>query len=78
MAAAAQSTPINYYEEYLAELDEIRRYKWIESQKEKEDIGFERALVEWVSEHRDIWRAERNSGAEPVASVGKGERQRAQ
>ncbi|TLD70010.1 hypothetical protein FEM03_14865 [Phragmitibacter flavus] len=65
MASPAQSrTAISYYEEYLAELDEIRRYKWIESQKAKEDIGFERALVEWVTEHRDAWRIERSEAAE--------------
>jgi len=64
MAAASTSSqkspaPTNYYEEFLAELDEIRRYKWIESQKAAEDIGFERALVEWVTQHRDKWRSSR-------------------
>lgn len=58
----------NYYEEYLAELDEIRRYKWIESQKANEDIGFERALVEWVDKHRDEWLQARRTG---TASSGK-------
>lgn len=64
MSTTTQSrNAINYYEVYLAELDEIRRYKWIESQKAGEDIGFERALVEWVTQHRDAWRSERDSDA---------------
>lgn len=57
--SSAKTEP-NYYEEYLAELDEIRRYKWIESQKADEDIGLERALVEWVSNHRDEWQKSRS------------------
>lgn len=67
---AAPSTPpqINYYEEFLAELDEIRRYKWIESQKAGEDIGFDRALVEWVTKHRDLWREERAQKRQAAAS----------
>lgn len=58
-AASTQQGSPTPYEEYLAELDEIRRYKWIESQKADEDIGFERALSEWVTKHRDVWREER-------------------
>lgn len=48
-----------YYEEFFAELEEIRCYKWIESQKAGEDIGFERALTEWMAKHAEVWRAER-------------------
>ncbi len=44
-----------YYAAFLAELEEIRTYKWIESQKAGEDIGFERALTEWAAKHREIW-----------------------
>jgi hypothetical protein len=36
------------YIEFLAERDEILCYKWIESEKAGYDIGFERALVDWV------------------------------
>ena len=45
------------YENFLAERQEILDYKWIESKKAKEDIGLERALTEWVSQHRAAWRA---------------------
>jgi RimJ/RimL family protein N-acetyltransferase len=47
---------INYYEKFLMEREEILRHKWIESQKAHEDIGFERALTNWVIKHREKWR----------------------
>ena len=47
---------INYYEKFLIEREEILRHKWIESQKAHEDIGFERALTNWVIHHRGKWR----------------------
>ena len=30
-------------------LNEINRYKWLESEKSGSDIGFERASKEWIS-----------------------------
>lgn len=47
---------VNYYEKFLIEREEILRHKWIESQKAHEDIGFERALTNWVINHREQWR----------------------
>jgi hypothetical protein len=44
---------------FLAERDKILRHKWIESQKAGQDIGFEKALIEWVMHHRSGWRAQR-------------------
>ena len=32
-------------------LNEINRYKWIESEKAGSDIGFERASREWINIH---------------------------
>ena len=55
---AQRNSEPDYYKEFLAEREEIRRYKWIESQRAGHDIGFERALTEWVASHREIWRAE--------------------
>jgi hypothetical protein len=49
-----------YYQEFLAEREEIRRYKWIESQKAGQDIGFEKALLEWVAQHRELWRKQQD------------------
>lgn len=44
------------YKEFLAERDEILKHKWIESEKVGTDIGFERALLDWIRKHREKWR----------------------
>jgi len=49
------------YREFLAEREEILKHKWIESEKAGIDIGFERALLDWIRKHRDKWRASRQS-----------------
>jgi hypothetical protein len=43
------------YKEFLAEREEILCHKWIESEKAGHDIGFERALVDWVLKYRPAW-----------------------
>jgi hypothetical protein len=45
------------YQEFLAERSEILRHKWIESEKVGHDIGFEKALLDWIVKHRAAWRA---------------------
>ena len=50
------------YQEFLAERDEIMKYKWIESEKAGFDIGFERALLDWIRNHRDTWKKNRRKG----------------
>ena len=47
------------YREFLAEREEILRHKWIESEKAGHDIGFERALLDWIVKHRSSWRKSR-------------------
>ncbi|MEP6673315.1 MAG: hypothetical protein ABJF10_29460 [Chthoniobacter sp.] len=47
------------YREFLLERNEILRHKWIESEKAGCDIGFEKALLEWVIRHRSAWLRER-------------------
>lgn len=47
------------YREFLAEREEILRHKWIESEKVGYDIGFERALLDWIVKHRSNWRKHR-------------------
>lgn len=49
------------YREFLAEREEILRHKWIESEKVGYDIGFERALLDWIVKHRSNWRKQRRS-----------------
>jgi hypothetical protein len=48
------------YKEFLAEREEILKHKWLESEKAGEDIGFERALLDWIRKHRESWRKNRN------------------
>jgi len=47
------------YREFQAERDEILKHKWIESEKAGYDIGFERALTDWIIKHRSKWRKSR-------------------
>ena len=44
------------YKEFLAEREEILKHKWIESEKAGYDIGFERALLDWIVKFRTQWR----------------------
>jgi hypothetical protein len=48
------------YKEFLAERDEILRHKWIESEKTGRDIGFEKALLDWIIKYRSNWRTGRS------------------
>jgi hypothetical protein len=43
------------YQKFLELKKEIEKHKWIESEKNGNDIGFERALVDWISKHRTGW-----------------------
>jgi hypothetical protein len=58
------------YKEFLAEREEILKHKWIESEKAGSDIGFEKALLDWIVKHRSNWRSRRMKEArtETVAS----------
>ena len=55
------------YREFLAEREEILKHKWLESEKLGEDIGFERALLDWIRKHRDGWRAARRPHNTPIS-----------
>lgn len=39
--------------------EEIKRYKWIESEKLGKDIGWERARQEWLAKHFPAWKQHR-------------------
>ena len=75
--SAGSSSPRNdlvkdslLYKEFLAEREEILRHKWIESEKAGHDIGFEKALLDWIVRHRSTWRALRSaSGARSSAGA---------
>jgi len=49
------------YREFQAERDEILKHKCIESEKAGYDIGFERALTDWIIKHRAKWRKGRQN-----------------
>jgi hypothetical protein len=49
------------YREFQAEREEILKHKWIESEKAGHDIGFERALTDWIIRHRSAWRKSRQN-----------------
>lgn len=49
------------YREFQAEREEILKHKWIESEKAGYDIGFERALTDWIVKHRSKWRKARQA-----------------
>ena len=42
-----------------AQVNEIQKYKWIESQRRQHDIGFNRAAEEWIGQYgehfHDCW-----------------------
>jgi hypothetical protein len=44
------------YKEFIREREEILKHKWLESEKVGHDIGFEKALLSWVFNHREDWR----------------------
>ncbi len=49
------------YREFQAEREEILKHKWLESEKAGRDIGFERALTDWIIKHRSKWRKSRQA-----------------
>lgn len=59
------------YQEFLAEREEILKHKWIESERLGHDVGFERALLDWIRKHRESWRASRRQNvAQPGDRTG--------
>ena len=57
------------YKEFLAEREEILKHKWIESEKAGTDIGFEKALLDWIVKHRSNWRERRMKEARTEKSA---------
>ena len=40
---------------------EINRHKWFESEKAGIDIGWERALISWIKNHKKDWMLNRKN-----------------
>ena len=47
------------YKEFLAEREEILRTNGSRAKKPDHDIGFEKALLDWIVKHRSYWRTQR-------------------
>jgi hypothetical protein len=58
---SAKAKDSELYREFLAEREEILKHKWLESEKLGQDIGFEKALLDWVTNHRAAWRERRKA-----------------
>ena len=58
------------YQEFLAEREEILKHKWLESERLGYDIGFERALLDWIRKHREGWRAARRQQQQGAGVTG--------
>ena len=43
--------------------EEVAKYKWIESKKAGQDIGWERAAAEWLERHFPDWERDQHSRA---------------
>jgi hypothetical protein len=50
----------NLYKRFTEERDQILKNKWYMSEREGSDVGFERALMDWVSNHRTKWLKKKN------------------
>ena len=52
------------YRHFQAQRQEIMKHKWYESEKAGCDIGFERALTDWLIKHRSQWLQRRHQGSQ--------------
>jgi len=43
--------------------EEVAKYKWIECEKAGQDIGWERAIAEWLERHFPAWERHQKSRA---------------
>jgi len=48
-------TATDIYKRFIAERNCILENKWFMSEREGRDVGFERALLDWVMNHRTQW-----------------------
>lgn len=45
--------------------EEIRKHKWIESEKIGRDIGFATAAIDWIKNHGEEWRKHHSNETSP-------------
>ena len=51
----------SFYQEFLAEREEIMKHKWYESEKAGRDVGFAYALIDWTLKFKEKWIKERKN-----------------
>ena len=54
------------YKNYKDEVEEINKHKWIESEKAGYDIGWNKALIDWVQNHKLEYTKARKNRASDV------------
>lgn len=54
MSTSRKSNP-DFYAKFLAERESILEHKWYLSEQLGRDVGFERALADWIAKHRARW-----------------------
>jgi hypothetical protein len=52
------------YRHFQAQREEVLKHKWYESERAGHDIGFDRALTDWIIKHRATWIKQRRSEGE--------------
>jgi Domain of unknown function (DUF4032) len=58
------------YREFLLEREEILKHKWYLSEQAGSDVGFEKALLDWIVKHRAQWRSQREKEIAREKSAG--------
>lgn len=53
--SSMRSPRFDLVNEVQAVIEEILRYKWLESEKRGHDIGMRSATREWIENHYDDW-----------------------
>jgi len=53
--SSIELTSTSLYKHFLEEREHILKNKWYMSEKEGKDVGFEKALLDWVFKYRDKW-----------------------
>lgn len=56
-AQPASEAANTLYADFLREREEVLRHKWLCSEQSGADVGFDAALLDWMENHRERWRA---------------------
>ena len=51
-----KKTETQLYGEFLDEREEILKHKWLMSEQAGQDVGFDKALLDWTVNYRSQWK----------------------